>query len=111
LQRCAATPGKEVSHRDRRCYTSSVPTTRPRYTFTDTGELEALLDAAERRWPEIPGRKMLLLRLAEEGATSLGLEPDRPDAADARRERTRAALKTVQALVDVDVLLSDQAWR
>lgn len=87
-----------------------MPTTRPRYTFTDTGELEALLDAAERRWPEIPDRKTLLLRLAEEGATSLGLEPDQADA-DARRERTRAALKKVQALVDVDVLLSDQAWR
>lgn len=84
-----------------------MPTTRPRYTFTDTGELEALLDAAERRWPEIPDRKTLLLRLAEEGATSLGLEAD----ADARRERTRAALKKVQALVDVDFLLSDQAWR
>ena len=88
----------------------AMPTIRPRYTFTDTGELEALLDAAERRWPEIPHRKMLLLRLAEEGATSVGLEPDQADA-DARRKHVRAALKKVQALVDADILLSDQAWR
>ena len=99
-----------MSHLDARCYTSWVPTTRPRYTFTDTGELEALLDAAERRWPEIGDRKNLLLRLAEEGATSVGLDPEQLDAHE-RRERTRAALKRVQALVDVDVLLSDRAWR
>src|SRR5438874_2398219 len=38
-----------------------MPTTKPRYTFTDTGDLEALLDAAGRRWPEISDRKALLL--------------------------------------------------
>jgi hypothetical protein len=34
-----------------------VPTTKPRYTLTDTGDLALLLDAAERRWPEVNGRK------------------------------------------------------
>lgn len=44
-----------------------MPTTRPRYTFTDTGELSELLDAAQRRWPEVRDRKDLLLRLATTG--------------------------------------------
>lgn len=99
-----------MSHQDSRCYTCDVPTIKPRYTFTDTGELEALLDAAGRRWPELSDRKALLLRLAEEGATSLGLEPEQLDAQE-RNERARAALKKVQALIDHDVLLSDEAWR
>jgi hypothetical protein len=87
-----------------------MPTTKPRYTFTDTGDLELLLDAAERVWPESPDRKTLLLRLAEEGASSLGLQPEPLDARE-RRERTRTALKKVRQLVDLDALLSDRAWR
>jgi hypothetical protein len=86
-----------------------MPTTRPRYTFTDTGDLEDLLDAAGRRWPDVSDRKELLLRLAEEGANALGLDPHEPD--EDRRERTRAALKRLRALVDTDRLLSDDAWR
>jgi hypothetical protein len=85
-----------------------MPTTRPRYTFTDTGELEALLDAAQRRWPEVSDRKTLLLRLAEEGGSSLGLE--RVDAAE-RRRCVHEALRQIRPLVDPDVLLSDAAWR
>jgi uncharacterized protein YecT (DUF1311 family) len=87
-----------------------MPTTRPRYTFTDTGDLEALLDAAQRRWPEVSDRKALLLRLAEEGGSALGLDTERLDAED-RRKRTQAALKRLRSLVDADVLLSDAAWR
>jgi hypothetical protein len=87
-----------------------MPTTRPRYTFTDTGELEALLDAAQRRWPEVSDRKSLLLRLAEEGGSALGLATERLDAAE-RRKGTQAALKRLRSLVDVEVLLSDAAWR
>src|SRR4051812_12314205 len=41
-----------------------MPTTRPRYTFTDTGELRDMLDLAERVWPDITDRKELLYRLA-----------------------------------------------
>ena len=85
-----------------------MPTTKPRYTLTDTGELEAMLDAAQRQWPEITDRKALLLRLVEEGANALG---DDEAAVAERRERQRRALKRIRSLVDVDVLLSDQAWR
>jgi uncharacterized protein YecT (DUF1311 family) len=87
-----------------------VPTARPRYTFTDTGELESLLDAAQRRWPEVSDRKTLLLRLAREGGSALGLETVSVDAAE-RRTRRQAALERLRSLVDTDVLLSDSAWR
>ena len=99
-----------MSHLLGRCYTCGVPTTRPRYTFTDTGDLEGLLDAAGRRWPDVSDRKELLLRLATEGANALGLDPNEPDTEE-RREQTRAALKRLRALVDTDRLLSDEAWR
>lgn len=99
-----------MSHFDLRCYTASVPTTRPRYTFTDTGDLEALLDAAQRQWPEISDRKTLLLRLAEEGGNALGLDSERLEVEE-RRKRTQAALERLPALVDAEVLLSDGAWR
>lgn len=83
---------------------------RPRYTFTDTGDLEALLDAAQRRWPEIADRKALLLRLAREGSSALGLEVGAVDPLE-RRRRAQAALERLPALVDTDVLLSDGAWQ
>ena len=86
-----------------------MPTARPRYTFTDTGELEALLDAAQRRCPEIADRKALLLRLAEEGGSALGLD-SRVLAADERRARIATALERVPSLVDEEALLSDRAW-
>lgn len=87
-----------------------MPTTKPRYTFTDTGDLQALLDAAQQRWPEVSDRKSLLLRLAEEGGNALGLDPARLDVEEQRKRRA-AALMRVHALVDVDVLLADDAWR
>lgn len=48
-----------------------MPTSKPRYTVTDTGELSALLDAAQRRWPDVTDRKALLLRLAATGGEAL----------------------------------------
>jgi hypothetical protein len=54
-----------------------MPTTKPRYMLTDTGELSDLLDAAERRWPEVTDRKALLLRLAAAGAEAIATEADR----------------------------------
>ena len=48
-----------------------MPTSKPRYTLTDTGELSNLLDAAQRHWPELTDRKALLLRLAEVGADAI----------------------------------------
>ena len=92
-----------------RCYTSGMPTTRPRYTITDTGSVSDLLDDAQSQWPEVRDRKELLLRLAQAGHESLHL--DRADAeADMRRERQRTALAGLQRLVDWDAIRDDQAW-
>jgi hypothetical protein len=44
-----------------------MPTTKPRYTVTDTGELSDQLDQAQRRWPQVRDRKELLLKLAAAG--------------------------------------------
>lgn len=92
-----------------RCYTRIVPTTRPRYTFTDTGQLQELLDAAQRRWPDVTDRKLLLIRLAEEGHTALGLVKTELDAEE-RHERLNSALQRIPSLIDSDQLLSDEAW-
>ena len=86
-----------------------MPTTRPRYTFTDTGHLRDLLDAAHGRWPEINDRKVLLLKLAEEGRGAIGSH-ERQLAADERRARAQSALERIHALVDTELLLSDRAW-
>ena len=86
-----------------------MPTARPRYTFTDTGPLEALLDAAQERWPEMTDRKALFLRLAEEGGNALALEGASVEARQ-RRDPTRAALERIPQLIDREVLGSDRAW-
>jgi hypothetical protein len=51
-----------------------MPTSKPRYTLTDTGELSDLLDAAHRHWPEVTDRKALLLRLAATGSRAIAAE-------------------------------------
>jgi hypothetical protein len=51
-----------------------MPTSKPRYTLTDTGELSKLLDAAQRRWPEVTERKALLLRLATTGGEAIAAQ-------------------------------------
>jgi hypothetical protein len=86
-----------------------VPTIRPRYTITDTGRTQNLLDDAQRHWPEVVDRKELLLRLAQTGHDSLRLGEVEIEQRR-RRERQRAALGRLPALVDLDVLLSDRAW-
>jgi hypothetical protein len=87
-----------------------VPTTHPRYSITDTGSTRALLDDAEREWPDVEDRKELLLRLARAGHEALRL--DRAEAAAReRRELQRSAVSRLRMLVDVDTLLTDQAWR
>jgi hypothetical protein len=86
-----------------------VPTTKPRYTFTDTGPLRELLDAAHQRWPEISDRKDLLLRLAEEGHKALELG-DEQISEENRRARAQTALGRIPELVDAELLLSDRAW-
>ncbi|HEX8958701.1 MAG TPA: hypothetical protein VF770_02645 [Solirubrobacterales bacterium] len=51
-----------------------MPTTKPRYTVTDTGKVSELLDEAQRRWPEVSDRKALLLRLAAAGREAIERE-------------------------------------
>ncbi len=64
-----------------------MPTTRPRYTVTETDELAVALDEAARRWPQdAHSRSRLLLRLAEAGHEALGEERDR------RRQRREVAI-------------------
>jgi len=87
-----------------------MPTTRPRYTITDTGEVGQMLDLAARRWPEISDRKELLVRLAAAGRTQVAEELARSDR-DVRLQRQLAAIERIRERVDVDELLADAAWR
>lgn len=93
-----------------RCYTCSVPTSKARYTFTDTGELEEMLDLAQRTWPDVVDRKELLYKLARVGGASVR-ERERESEFAARRDRQRVALERVSDLVEVDAVLADVAWR
>ena len=86
-----------------------MPTTKPRYTLTDTGHLAELLDAAARRWPEVADRKQLLLRLAEQGHEAL-VDTDLQSDEHERRQRLREALRRIPSLVDRELLLADHAW-
>lgn len=58
-----------------------MPTTKPRYTVTDTGELSEQLDHAQRRWPDVHDRKELLLRLAAAGRDAIEHEASERSAA------------------------------
>jgi hypothetical protein len=69
-----------------------------------------MLDLAHHRWPEIEDRRQLLLRLAGVGAEKVASELDSV-AATERRERQREAMARAGTLIDVDLLLSDAAWR
>jgi hypothetical protein len=84
-----------------------VPTTKPRYTITDTGDTAALLDIAQRAWPEVTDRRQLLLRLARVGGEALR---EQHRSRDARAERQREGLARARDHVDVEVLLDDAAW-
>jgi hypothetical protein len=69
-----------------------MPTTKPRYTLTDTGELSEQLDEAQRRWPNVRDRKELLLRLAAAGRAAIEHEAS---------ERSTAIKETSGALTGV----------
>ncbi len=75
-----------VYHRIITCYTSSVPTTRPRHFVTETDDLSVALDAAARRWPEL-SRPQLLVRLALEGDQAAQLTHEE------RRQRRLGAIR------------------
>lgn len=66
-----------------------MPTSKPRYMLTDTGDLSDLLDAAQHRWPEVTDRKALLLRLAAAGGEAIAAE---------RAKRRAAVEETAGAL-------------
>ncbi len=85
-----------------------MPTTRPRYTVTDTGQTAELLDLAQRAWPEVTDRRQLLLRLTEAGGEALQAKLAEREQ---RRDRQRLGLERAARLVDADELLSDRAWR
>jgi hypothetical protein len=80
-----------------------MPTTKPHYTITDTGELSDQLDKAQRRWPEIKDRKELLLRLVAAGAAIEEEEADRPRAV----EETAGALSGVFEPGEMECLRED----
>jgi hypothetical protein len=69
-----------------------MPTTRPRYTLTDTGPLRLQLDIAQRRWPAVEDRKELLLRLATAGQKAIEREAE---------ERKRAIAETAGAFTGI----------
>ena len=69
-----------------------MPTTKPRYTLTDTGPLREQLDEAQRHWPKVRDRKELLLRLADAGRKAIEREAE---------ERKRAIAETAGAFTGV----------
>lgn len=91
-------------------HSAGMPTTHPRYTVTDTGDVRAMLDLARRRWPEVTDRRQLLLRLAAAGRDAIAGDAAVADL-QARRERQQAALRRAPDLLDADELLADGAWR
>lgn len=87
-----------------------MPTTRPRYAVTDTGDVREMLDAAQRRWPDVSDRRQLLLRLAAEGWETIAADL-RAENEVTRRSAQALALRRASDLVDGDALLADAAWR
>jgi hypothetical protein len=87
-----------------------MPTTRPRYTITDTGDISAMLDLAQRRWPEVKDRRQLLLRLASAGRDAIAVAVDSTER-EQRRQRQMDALSRAGDLLDAEVLMADSAWR
>ena len=69
-----------------------------------------MLDLAQRRWPEVHDRRQLLLRLAAAGHQAIASDVGEAER-ELRGQRQREALSRASALVDADVLLSDEAWR
>jgi hypothetical protein len=87
-----------------------MPTTRPRYTVTDTAEVSEMLDLAHRAWPHVSDRKQLLLLLAATGRDALQQRLDESDRTRRRAEQIDA-MNRAATLLDVDLLLADAAWQ
>jgi hypothetical protein len=69
-----------------------------------------MLDAAQRRWPDVHDRKELLLRLTAAGSDAIAAEQAGEDRAK-QRLRQQDALQRAAGLVDTQRLLDDSAWR
>ncbi|MCP9491679.1 MAG: hypothetical protein MSC31_17670 [Solirubrobacteraceae bacterium MAG38_C4-C5] len=83
-------------HRGARFYTATtMPTTRPRHTITETDEVARALDEAAQRWPHEP-RGRLLVRLVEEGRAAINGKRER-----AAADRHRAVRETAGNLTGV----------
>ncbi len=81
-----------------------MPTAKPRYMVTDTGEVSEMLDDAQRRWPGVRDRKALLLRLAAAGREAI----DRDAAARrAAVKQTAGALSGVYEPGELERLRED----
>jgi hypothetical protein len=70
-----------------------MPTTRPRFTSTETDDVAAGLDAAATRWPEVRSRRELLLRLVAQGRAVI--DDARENDATRRREAIRRTSGTL----------------
>jgi hypothetical protein len=81
-----------------------MPTRKPRYTITDTGELSDQLDRAQRSWPEIRDRKELLLKLAAVGRDAI---EEKATARARAVEETAGALSGVYELGELGRLRED----
>lgn len=81
-----------------------MPTTKPRYTLTDTGALREQLDDAQQRWPDVRNRKELLLRLAAAGSEAIRREAQERGAAI---EQTAGSLTGVYRPDELERLRED----
>ena len=72
-----------------------MPTTRPRYTLTETPELAEALDAAGEMWPELRNdRAALLRRLIDAGYREVAQRSDNRIAVRTRSLRSAAGAVT-----------------
>lgn len=67
-----------------------------------------MLDRAQRAWPEVADRRKLLYLLACAGAEAIEVFAHE---SQARPARQREALERATWLIDVELLLTDAAWR
>jgi HEAT repeat protein len=75
--------------------------------ITETPEVEEALAPLRERGVKIDFRRLLVLGAH---AQMDQIEQDDEDVAEQKARQT-AAMKRIRELVDVDVLLSDEAWR
>jgi hypothetical protein len=74
-----------------------MPTSRPRYTVTETEDVAQALDRAARRWPKDASKRgQLLVHLVQEGSRALA------HADEEQRDRRKAAVqRTAGALTGI----------